>query len=107
MKGSARFHPPCARRGLGARNKPQAAPQGGTRGEPDRERHRRERHGGALDVVVLLHKYSDDDPDEFARGPVAQGGEIRTPRPVAYRTGAFTTGRDWWVVQWRYPEDSL
>lgn len=54
--------------------------------------------------VSVVHKYSDDYSNEHQWG-IIQAGEIPDETlEVEYNTGAFTTGRDWWVVTWFSPD---
>jgi len=59
---------------------------------------------GPLVAVSVVHKYSDNYKHQHQWG-IIQPGEIPSDRwEVEYNTGAFTTGRDWWLVTW-YSED--
>jgi hypothetical protein len=59
---------------------------------------------GPLVAVSVLHKYSDNYKDQHQWG-IIQPGEIPSDRmQVEYNTGAFTTGRDWWIVTWYSPD---
>lgn len=54
--------------------------------------------------VSVVHKYSDDYSHEHQWG-IIQAGEIPDETlEVEFNTGAFTTGRDWWVVTWFSPD---
>jgi len=49
--------------------------------------------------VSLVHKYSNNHKN-LGKWPWLAHGESSTPLDVQYNTGAFTTGRDWWLVSW-------
>lgn len=55
---------------------------------------------GPLVAVSVVHKYSDNYSNQHQWG-IIQPDEIPSDyMEVEYNTGAFTTGRDWWVVTW-------
>ena len=55
---------------------------------------------GPLVAVSVVHKYSDNYKNQCQWG-IIQPNEIPSDNmEVQYNTGAFTTGRDWWVVTW-------
>ncbi|OOF93148.1 hypothetical protein ASPCADRAFT_407978 [Aspergillus carbonarius ITEM 5010] len=49
--------------------------------------------------VGLVHKYSNDYNEHKTWAKLAPG-EVSSPLEVNYTTGDFTTGRDWWAVEW-------
>ncbi|CAM1503620.1 Fc.00g012110.m01.CDS01 [Cosmosporella sp. VM-42] len=50
--------------------------------------------------VSVVHKYSDNYTNDKQWG-IIQSGELAGDQlEVEYNTGAFTTGRDWWVLTW-------
>jgi len=60
--------------------------------------------------VNVLHKYSDDYKNRGDWGSGSDSapplpGAISSPMTVDYNTGAFTTGKDWWLVTWEYEGD--
>ena len=54
--------------------------------------------------VSVVHKYSDNYANEQQWGIILPGELGSEQLEVEYNTGAFTTGRDWWVVTWYNPE---
>lgn len=55
--------------------------------------------GRPLQAIHVFHKYSDNYKDKITWDNIPSGGN--TPAaPARYHTGAFTTGRDWWLVAW-------
>lgn len=54
-------------------------------------------------AVGLVHKYSDDYKHRREWGVIQPGKIGGEPMKVEYNTGAFTTGRDWWLVTWYSP----
>ncbi|KAF7557474.1 hypothetical protein G7Z17_g744 [Cylindrodendrum hubeiense] len=58
----------------------------------------------AIVAISIVHKYSDDYTNEGQWGIIAPGELAEDTMEVEYNTGAFTTGRDWWVVTWFNPE---
>ncbi|SPO04678.1 uncharacterized protein DNG_07363 [Cephalotrichum gorgonifer] len=57
-----------------------------------------------LVAVSVVHKYSDNYKHEGAWGIIQPGELGEEPMEVEYNTGAFTTGRDWWVVTFYSPD---
>jgi hypothetical protein len=58
--------------------------------------------GKTIVHVTLLHKYSNDYKNNRTWVNLPSGhNTYTTPLTVNYRTGAFTTGKDWWRVQWK------
>ncbi len=49
--------------------------------------------------AMVTHRYSDDNP-EFGSWKNVDIHQTTTSFAVNYRTGAFTTGQDWWIVTW-------
>ena len=49
--------------------------------------------------MSLVHKSSDDHKN-LGKWPSLAHRESSTPLDVQYKTGWFTTGRDWWLVSW-------
>lgn len=62
--------------------------------------------GKTLRSVSVLHKYSNDYKNKKDWGRVSEGKSTPPDLIVDYTTGAFTTGRDWWVVTWEYEGDN-
>lgn len=56
--------------------------------------------------VSVVHKYSDNYKHEHQWGIIQPGELASETMEVEYNTGAFTTGRDWWVVTWYSPDMS-
>ena len=54
--------------------------------------------------VSVVHKYSDNYKNEHQWGIIPVGEIPDEKMEVEYNTGAFTTGRDWWVVTWFSPD---
>lgn len=54
--------------------------------------------------VSVVHKYSDNYKHEHQWGIIPPGELPEDKLTVEYNTGAFTTGRDWWVVTWFSPD---
>ena len=48
--------------------------------------------------VSVAHKYSDDYKDYGSWGLI-RPGDVSSTITVNYTTGTFTTGRDWWLLQ--------
>jgi hypothetical protein len=58
--------------------------------------------GKTIVHVTLLHKYSNDYKNNRTWVNLPSGHSTSTsPLTVKYRTGVFTTGKDWWRVQWK------
>ncbi|WP_158885940.1 hypothetical protein [Amycolatopsis anabasis] len=65
-----------------------------------------ERHGWAavennarhLDSVTVMHKYSNDYKNTLTWNNVSSGTKTSADLRVDYRTGVFTTGKDWWYL---------
>lgn len=56
--------------------------------------------------VSVIHKYSDDYKHDKQWGVIQPGELASETMEVEYNTGAFTTGRDWWIVTWYSPDMS-
>lgn len=54
--------------------------------------------------VSVVHKYSDNYKEDYQWGIIPPGEIPGDHLTVEYNTGAFTTGRDWWVITW-FSED--
>jgi Up-Regulated in long-lived daf-2 len=58
--------------------------------------------GKTIVHVTLLHKYSNDYKNNRTWVNLPSGHNTSaSPLNVQYRTGVFTTGKDWWRVQWK------
>jgi hypothetical protein len=57
--------------------------------------------------VSLSHKYSDVYNEAQTWESIPSGGYSPTYLTVHYHTGAFTTGRDWWLVSGHNDEDKI
>jgi hypothetical protein len=55
---------------------------------------------GPLVAVSVVHKYSDNYKHQHQWGIIQPGDIPSDSMEVEYNTGAFTTGRDWWIVTW-------
>ena len=54
----------------------------------------------------VVHKYSDNYKHDHQWGVIQPGELAAETMEVEYNTGAFTTGRDWWVVTFYSPDMS-
>jgi hypothetical protein len=55
--------------------------------------------GSGVMSVAVVHKYSDNYTNNKTwMGPIANGQSTDADFDVQYRTGIFTTGKDWWFV---------
>jgi hypothetical protein len=61
--------------------------------------------GNVIEVVTVAHKYSDNYKQAKTWGNLPNGQPVKEPLVVEYNTGFGTTGRDWWVVSWKYQGD--
>eukprot|EP00170_Pyropia_yezoensis_P003227 contig_13486_g3234 len=59
--------------------------------------------GAPIGAVSVVHKYSSVYKEHHQWG-VLLDGQKSEGKSVAYHVGAFTTGKDWWVVSW-FSED--
>lgn len=57
----------------------------------------------AIVAVSVVHKYSDNYTNQGQWGIIPPGELADETMDVEYNTGAFTTGRDWWVITWFDP----
>lgn len=48
----------------------------------------------------LSHKYSDVYKHEYSYDGIIKAGSQTSPKRVEYNTGALTSGKDWWAVNW-------
>lgn len=52
--------------------------------------------------VTMLHKYSDNYKNNRTWANLPNGaGTLASPLSVNYNTGFLTTGKDWWMVEWK------
>ena len=61
--------------------------------------------GHDIEFVTIAHKYSDDYKNSKTWGNLRTGGVTKEPLQAEYNTGFLTTGRDWWIVTWKYKGD--
>lgn len=61
--------------------------------------------GKVINYVKVYHKYSDVFKNHQEWYHVPSGGTTNGAMIVDYNTGAFTTGRDWWIVVWTTERD--
>lgn len=55
--------------------------------------------GEQVRAVSVVHKYSDNYSNDHVWDTLEKGATSDAMQ-VDYNTGAFTTGRDWWLVAW-------
>lgn len=55
--------------------------------------------GERIRAVSIVHKYSDNYANDHVWEALERGATSDATQ-VDYNTGAFTTGRDWWLVAW-------
>jgi hypothetical protein len=58
--------------------------------------------GKVIEFVTVAHKYSDNYKQAKTWGNLPNGQTVKEPLVVEYNTGFGTTGRDWWVVTWKF-----
>ncbi len=64
--------------------------------------------GKTIVHATLLHKYSDDYKNSRTWVNLPSGRNTSaSPLSVQYRTGVFTTGKDWWRVQWKVADGKI
>jgi len=61
--------------------------------------------GRDIELITVSHKYSDNYKNSETWLNLPNGAKTNTPLVVEYNTGAFTTGRDWWRVSWKFKGD--
>lgn len=55
--------------------------------------------------VTVMHKYSDVFKDQYTWKQVNPGSKSQGNMTARFNTGAFTTGKDWWIVTWTVAND--
>lgn len=61
------------------------------------------------DIVVasIVHKYSNQYRNQKTFSSIRQGNSTEEHLLAEYNTGAFATGRDWWLIAWQYDSNAL
>lgn len=63
------------------------------------------RSGKEIETLTLIHKYSDNYKNSFTWVELPSGQTTKFPLPCEYNTGTFTTGKDWWLVEFTFKGD--
>lgn len=63
--------------------------------------------GRDITTASIVHKYSDNYKNIKTMGSIPNGATSSEYLEVDYNTGAFTTGRDWWLVTWQYDDKAV
>lgn len=61
--------------------------------------------GKEIEFVTVAHKYSDNYKNHKTWGNLLNDKTTKDGLEVEYNTGFGTTGRDWWVVTWKFKGD--
>jgi len=62
--------------------------------------------GLEIESVSVIHKYSNVFKEKGDWGSLQNGRMTQHPMKIRYNTGALTTGKDWWLVTWKYKDNN-
>jgi hypothetical protein len=63
--------------------------------------------GKDIDFVTVAHKYSNDYKNHQTWGNLPNSATTSDGLEVDYTTGFLTTGRDWWLVTWKFKGENM
>jgi len=58
--------------------------------------------GKEIEIVTVIHKYSDVYKNSMTWVELPNQVATKFPIKCEYNTGAFTTGKDWWLVTFKF-----